>query len=308
MTTFREALSDYLRVRRALGYKLRLHGESLPQFVTYLEDVGAQTLTTEHALGWATLPVGTNAVWWRQRLGMVRGFAAYLQTIDPATEVPPTGLLPARSRHATPYLYSEDEIAALITAAGELGPAMRARTYQTLIGLLAATGMRVSETIALDREDMDFEHGALVVKNTKFGKARELPLHPSTLGALDGYLRQRDRLHLSPGERAVFISTLGTRLVYNTVNQTFVELVRRAGLKPRSARCRPRLHDLRHTFAVRTVMDGYEIDGDVQARLALLCTYLGHVDPVSTYWYLSAAPELLALAGQRLERYLGDRS
>jgi integrase/recombinase XerD len=308
MSPLREALSDYLQVRRALGYKLKLHGAYLPQFVAYLEDIGAQTLTTEHALRWATLPAGVDVVWWRARLGMVRGFAAYLQTIDPATEVPPTGLLPARIRRETPYLYSEAEITALITVAGGLRSPLLVVTYQTLIGLLAATGMRIGEALALDREDIDFEHGTLVVKG-KFGKVRELPLHPSTVKALRAFLRQRDRLHPSPSAPAVFISTAGTRLVYADVNQKFTELKRRAGLKPRSARCQPRLHSLRHTFAVRTVLEGYEADGDVQGRLALLSTYMGHVDPRNTYWYLSAAPELLALAAKRLERHLiGEHS
>jgi integrase len=308
MSSFREAVSDYLRVRRALGYRLKQHGVSLPQLAGYLEDIGAPTLTIEHALAWATLPRGASQIWWAQRLFMVRGFAVYLQAIDPATEVPPMGLLVAPSRRATPYLYCEREIAALIAAAGELSRSSRAVTYQTLIGLLAATGMRVGEAIALNREDVDFEHGVLVVENGKFGKARELPLHSSTVKALGDYLRERDRLHPSSTERAVFVSTRGTRMNIHTVDATFVRLVRRANLAPRSPRCRPRLHDLRHTFAVRTVLDGYENGEDVQSRLAFLSTYLGHVEPASTYWYLSAAPELLALAGQRLERHLGDRS
>jgi integrase len=306
MSSFREAVTDYLRVRRALGYKLTQHGISLPQFAGYLEDIGAQTLTIEHALRWATLPVGVAPDWLKMRLRMVRGFAVYLQAIDPVTEVPPTDLLVAPSRRATPYLYCEQDIVALIAAAGELSRSSRAVTYQTLIGLLAATGMRVGEAIALNREDVDFEHGALVIENGKFGKARELPLHSSTRKALGGYLRDRDRLHPSSREPAVFVSTRGTRMNIHTVDATFVQLVGRAGLPSRSAHCRPRLHDLRHTFAVRTVLDGYENGEDVQSRLALLSTYMGHVDPISTYWYLSAAPELLTLAGQRLERHLGD--
>lgn len=178
-------------------------------------------------------------------------------------------------------------------------------TYQTLIGLLAVTGMRVGEAIRLNRDDLDLEHELLIVHNSKFGKSRELPLHPSTIQALQDYLRERDQLHYTPSEPAVFISTKGTRLVYITVQKTFKELVRRAGLKPRPGRCRPRLHDLRHSFAVATMLDFYRADGDVQPRLPLLSTYLGHVDPRSTYWYMSAAPELLGLAGQRLERHLG---
>ena len=146
------------------------------------------------------------------------------------------------------------------------------------------------------------------MRDSKFGKSRELPLHPSTIRALRDYLRLRDRLHPSPSAPALFISPAGTRLLYCNVHATFRKLRRSAGLKPRSASCRPRIHDLRHTFAIRTLLDGYRSDGDVQPRLALLATYLGHVNPDSTYWYLSAAPELLALAGQRLERHLEGRS
>ena len=242
--------------------------------------------------------------WWAHRLSVVRGFATYLHTIDPATRVPPRDLLPARRRRATPYLYSDDEINALIAAAGKLRFPLRVATYQTLIGLLAVTGLRVGEA---DRGDIDFEHGLLIVRNSKFGKSREVPLHPTTVEALRGYLRRRDRLHPAPSTPAVFISIAGSRLLYCNVNWTFLQLVRAAGLEPRSASCRPRLHDLRHSFAVRSLLDCYRAGGEAAARLPLLSTYLGHVDPGTTYWYLSAAPELLGLAGQRLERSLGGR-
>jgi integrase len=238
---------------------------------------------------------------------VVRGFATYLHSVDPAAEVPPVDLLPARSRRATPYLYSSEDIAALIAAAGTVRFPLRAATHQALIGLLAVSGLRVGEAIRLDRDDLDFEHGLLIVRNSQFGKSREVPLHATTVQALRSYLRRRDRLHPPPSAPAVFISTAGTRLLYCNVNWTFLRLVRRAGLVPRSASCRPRLHDLWHSFAVRTVLEGYLADGDLQARLSLLSTYLGHVDPGATYWYLSAAPELLALAGQRLARHLGGR-
>jgi integrase len=308
VSRLRQALADYLMVRRALGYKLERAGRLLAQFLTYVEDVGADTVTTEHALAWARLPVGGDVSWWAHRLSVVRGFATYLHTLDPAAEVPPPDLLPSRSRRASPYLYSEEEVAALITAAAGLRTPLRAATYRTLIGLLAVTGMRIGEAIRLDRGDLDFAHGVLVVRETKFGKSRELPLHPTTLKALRGYLRRRDELAPVADTSAVFVSTAGTRLRYCNVQPTFARLVRHAGLGPRSACCRPRMHDLRHSFAVRTLLDAYQAGEDAQQRLTLLSTYLGHVDPAGTYWYLSAAPELLALAGQRLDRYLGGRS
>jgi len=304
MTALRQALADYLTMRRRLGYKLERAGKLLAQFVAYLGDVGADTVTVEHALAWASLPAGGDPSWWSYRLSVVRGFAVYLRTLDPATEVPAAELMPWRPRRATPYPYSDEEIAALLAAAGTLRFPLRVATYQTLIGLLAVTGLRVGEAIRLDRGDIDFAHELLVVRDSKFGKSREVPLHPSTMQALRAYLYRRDRLQPPPSAPALFISPAGTRLLYCNVHSTFRQLRRRAGLQPRSASCRPRIHDLRHTFAIRTVLDAYRADADVQARLPLLSTYLGHVDPGATYWYLSAAPELLALAGQRLERHL----
>lgn len=308
MSRLREALVDYLRIRRALGYKLERAGKLLPQFVDYLEQLGADIVTTEHALAWATLPAGGSGRWWAFRLSMARGFAAYLQTLDPATEVPPKDLLAGRPPRATPYLYSDEEVAALLTAAGMLRSSLRVATYRTLIGLLAVTGMRVGEAIRLDRGDLDLKHELLVVRNSKFGKSRELPLHPSTIRALRDYQRLRDRHKPPPATPALFVSPAGTRLLYCNVHATFRQLRARAGLEPRSARCRPRIHDLRHSFAIRTLLDAYHGEGEIEPRLSLLATYLGHVRPDSTYWYLSAAPELLALAGQRLERHLGARS
>jgi len=308
MSPLRQALVDYLRIRRALGYKLERAGKLLPQFLDYLEQTGAEIVTVERALAWATLPAGGSARWWAFRLSIVRGFAAYLQTLEPATEVPPKDLLAGRSPRATPYLYTDEEVAALLAAASTLRSSLRVATYRTLIGLLAVTGLRVGEAIRLDRGDLDLKHDLLVVRNSKFGKSREVPLHPSTLRALRDYLRLRDRAHPTSSVPALFISPAGTRLLYCNVHATFRQLRQRAGLQQRSASCRPRIHDLRHSFAIRTLLDGYRDDGDVQPRLSLLATYLGHVNPDSTYWYLSAAPELLALAGQRLERHLGAGS
>jgi integrase len=165
--------------------------------------------------------------------------------------------------------------------------------------------MRVGEAIGLDHADFNSSNGLVLVRNGKFGKSRELPLHPSTVAALSEYLRRRDRARSARSTSALFLSSAGTRLLYGNVQLTFRRLASRAGLVPRSPKCRPRLHDLRHSYAVRTVLDGYRDGGDTQARLALLSTYLGHVDPSKTNWYLSAAPELLELAGSRLEQHLG---
>jgi integrase len=242
MSPLRQALADYLRLRRSLGYKLDRSEKLLAQFIGYLEGLGAATITTERALAWARLSEG-GSNWWAHRLSVVRGFATYLHTIDPATEVPAADLLPCRPRRASPYLYSDDEIAALIGAASGLRFPLRIATYQTLIGLLAVTGMRVGEAIRLDRQDLDLEAGVLVVRQTKFNKTRELPLHPTTVAALGAYLGQRDRHEPAPNCSAVFISPAGTRLLYCNIQWTFQRLARQAGLRPRSGSCRPRLHD-----------------------------------------------------------------
>lgn len=305
MNPLRQTLIDYLRVRRALGYKLERDEKLLIQFLNYLEGLGQNHLSIEAAVAWATLPTGAHRRWLSNRLTVIRGFATYLRTIDPATEVPSTDLLPSRPCRATPYLYSEAQVVALLTATATLSTPHRAATYRTLIGLLAVTGMRVGESIALNRSDFDSCNGLLIIRKGKFGKSRELPLHPSTVDTLQYYQRRRDLFQSATNSSALFVSTAGTRLLYCNVQWTFSKLVRRAGLKPRTAVCRPRIHDLRHSFAVSTILDGYRNGGDPATRLPLLSTYLGHVDPANTYWYLSAAPELLALVGSRLERHLG---
>jgi integrase len=305
MSALRQALADYLAVRRVLGYKLVRAEKLLGQFLAYVEDRDEDHLTIETAVAWATLSPEAHRSWASARLSIVRRFAAHLRGIDPATEVPPVDLLPGRTCRATPYLYSAEDIVALITAAGALRTPHRVATYRTLIALLAVTGMRVGEAISLDCGDFDAAKGLLTIRNGKFGKSRALPLHPTTVTALGEYLSRDDRPRRPPITAALFISTAGTRLLYTNVQPTFHQLVCQAGLKPRSATCRPRLHDMRHGFAVHTILDGYRDGGDPGARLALLSTYLGHVDPGKTYWYLSAAPELLELAGKRLQRHLG---
>jgi integrase/recombinase XerD len=308
MSAFGETVQDYLMVRRALGFKLEGYARLLADFVAYLEAAGATTLTTELAVAWAKLPgPGAHPAYVGKRLCVARGFARHLQAFDPATEVPPTGVLASRTCRAVPFLYSTAEIAALMAAARSLTPALRAATYETLIGLLSVTGARVGELLRLDRDDLDWNEGLLTLRGSKFGKSREVPLHPSALDALNAYARRRDQLCPRPEEASFFVSAAGARLIYNTVQSTFSRLTRQAGLKPRSTRCRPRLHDARHTFASTILLGWYRAGADVEARLPLLSAYLGHATPADTYWYLSAVPELLSLVAQRRERTLAVR-
>jgi integrase len=302
MTGFRRALTDYLRVRRALGFKLKHAGEMLPDFVTYLEKRRAAFVTTVAAIAWATQPRDAHPNWWRKRLIVVRGFAKYLQAIDRRTEIPALEHLPAHEGiRATPYVYTAADITALLSASATLRVPLRVATYRTLLGLLAVTGMRVGEAIALDDRDFNRRRDLLVIRKTKFDKSREVPLHDSTVQVLARYQRLRDReVHQRNGS-SLFVSTVGSRLIYQNVHETFLKLIYAAGLGDRRPH-RPTIHDLRHAFAIRTVLDWYRDGLDVEARLPLLSTYLGHIGPSSTYWYLTAVPELLEAATARLER------
>lgn len=303
MSVLRQAAEDYLRIRRALGYKLERAGEMLPHFIDFLEDNGQDTITIDLALAWAT-PSNIKPATWERRLIVIRGFARYLQTIDPRVEVPPTDILPSVGRRPPPHIYSDQEIRALMAAAARWRSRLGSATLQTLIGLLAATGMRISEAVRLDRGDFDVAHGRLVVRNSKFGKSRELPLHPTTVQALRDYLHFRDQLRPRVQTPALLLSTTGQRLSRRYAEWQFAQLRKRVALATRPGSMPPRLHDLRHTFAVRTMLDSYRTDGDPRARLAQLATYLGHGNPAASYWYLSATPELLALAASRLENHL----
>jgi len=307
MMDLRRALTDYLTARRALGFKLERSGKLLPDFIDYLASCGSPTVTTVAAIAWATQPRDCHPAWWTQRLVLVRGFAKYLHTLDPGNQVPPIELLPHRRSRTTPYVYSAADIAALLAAADTLQSPLRATTYKTLIGLLAATGLRTGEAIALDDNDFDRRHGVLVIRKSKFGKTREVPLHATTVQALVRYASDRDQIAPRRKTPSFLISTARTRLFYQNVHETFLRLVYAAGIAERRPR-RPRIHDLRHSFAIETVLAWYRAGADVEARMPLLSTYLGHVSPSATYWYLTAVPELLGAATNRLERALKVRS
>lgn len=259
---------------------------------------------TDTAVSWANQPEHAAQSWRAIRLSAARGFMTYLHSLDPAVAVPPGDLIRHGPDRATPYLFSPQQITDLLTAAGTLLPSLRAPTYQTLIGLLAVTGLRVGAAIGLDTSDLDTSSGLLTIRDTKFGKTRQVPLHASTVTALDGYVSLRDRVRPVPVSPALLVSIAGTRLQHSTIGLTFQRLTCTAGIVRRSAACRPRPHDLRHGFAVATVLDWYHAGADVESMMPYLATYLGHGDPKHTYWYLSAAPELMALAADRLETHL----
>jgi integrase/recombinase XerD len=297
-------VEDYLRLRRALGFKLERAGHLLPKLVAYLEAGGSPTLTTKLAVSWARLPVNARPNHWAARLAVARGFARYLQTIEPATEVPPAGVFPSRRHRPAPYLWSQQDICGLLDGARALRSPLRAATYEALFGLLAVSGMRVGEAIGLDRDDVDFEAGVITIRHAKFGRTRLVPLHATTTTALRTYATERDRFCPAPGSVAFFVSSAGTPLNRSDVAKTLGRITTAMGL--RSATIRPTAHQLRHSFAVRTLIGWQRCGVSIDERIAALSIYLGHVSPADTYWYLSAAPELMALAAERLDARFGS--
>ena len=301
MSALAQAAIDYLALRRRLGHDLADAHRLLPRFVAYLDDVGASTVTIAAAVAWSTAPdVDPASSVWPRRMTVARGFAHHMAGIDPATEIPPVGLIPMRQRWSPPFLFSRTDVEQLIAAASStIRWRLPAATHTTLIGLLAVTGMRVGEALKLDDTDIDRVDGVLVVRESKFGKTRLVPVAPSTLDALATYTTVRDRL-VERRVPAVFVSVRGNRTIYACVQETFRRLCNATGIGADASR-KPCIHGLRHSFAVNTLI-GWHRDGEnVDSRLPALSTYLGHRDPRSTYWYLSAAPELLALAARRTE-------
>ena len=308
MSALSRTAQEYLRLRRALGHNMDEAHRLLPDFVAYLDSIGASTVTVEAALSWAQRPdAGPMTSVWARRMTVARGFARHMAGVEPLTEVPPVGLVTYRGRWRPPFIYSQDDIDALMAQAGTIPTPLRAATVRAVIGLLAVTGMRVGEAIRLERGDIDWVEGVLVVKASKFNKSRALPVAATTAAALASYAEERDRWQRWPKISTFFVSMVGTPVNYCAFGVTFRDLVEAAGVGAGSS-LRPRIHDLRHAFAVHTLVKWYRAGENVGALLPRLSTYMGHRDPVSTFWYLSAAPELLALAAGRLEAAEEDRT
>lgn len=305
MTALRESLETYLALRRGLGTNLVRPAGYLRSFVEFLDGEGESVITTELALRWATAPSNASAAAWASRLADVRRFATWLSATDARTEIPPRGLLPDRYRRRPPHVYSDDEVCRVVREARRLPSrlGLRAHTYATLFGLLAATGLRLSEALALDRDDVDLHSGVLAVRRTKFGKSRFVPIHESTRRALQRYASKRDLLVPGSASPAFLLSESGSRITQCSARYNFVVVSRAIGLRPRLRGHHhghgPRLHDMRHRLAARTLVRWYREGRDVEHELPKLSTYLGHVHVADTYWYIEAVPELLRLATQR---------
>lgn len=311
MKPLTKAVKDYLALRRSLGFKLRSAGAALMNFASFMERHQALSITTRLALEWAQQPPDAQPAHWAQRLSFVRGFARHHLAADPSTEVPPAGLLPYRPARARPYLYSHDEVRRLLEQALQLpdGVAgLRPWTYHALLGLLSVTGLRVGEALRLRLDDVDLATGLLTVRGTKFGKSRLVPIHASTRDVLVAYMARRTKQLCGRDAVHFFVTRTGHALDGADVRRTFYSLSRQIGLRGLDDSHGPRLHDFRHRFAVETLMGWYRAGVDAERRLPVLSTYLGHVHVSDTYWYLSAHPQLMALAMARVERRWEDRS
>jgi integrase len=298
--TIRTQVEDYLAMRRSLGYQLHADGRMLLAFADRLDQAGQSTITVSAALAWAIEPTSAAPAHWCRRLGVVRIFARHLHTLDPRCEVPPGDLLPGASHRPTPYIYTDQEIAALVHAAQTIAAPMPAATCHAVISLIAASGLRLGETLALDRATVDLDAAILTVIG-KNQHTRLIPLHPTTVEMLTRYAARRDLLCPAAASASFFLTTTGHRPLPGALQQTFAKLLVLAEIQTPPGRRRPRIHDLRHTFAVNTVIGWYRSGADVTAQMPVLSTFLGHSGPEATYWYLQATPELLALAAERLE-------
>ena len=313
MNTLREAVHEYLDMRRALGFKLREAGRGLTDFVTFLERRNTRYITQALALAWAQQPSKAQPAHWARRLCFVREFARYRSATDPRTQIPPQGLLPFQPKRARPYLYSDEEIRSLMQNALKMPyrferGKLRPWVYYCLFGLLSVSGLRLGEARNLELQDVDLKAAVLTIRGSKFGKTRLVPLHASTCTVLANYIAKRQR-HWA--RRVVssylFVSSLGNRLDGGDIHRTFYTLSRQIGLRGASDSRGPRLHDMRHRFATNTLVRWYRSGQDPERRLPLLSAYLGHVHVADTQWYLEGSPELMREAMKRLEQRWEDR-
>jgi len=306
MSDLANALTQYLAIRRTLGRVDRHVPRLLRHLVAFVDGASSPFITTDLVRRWALQPAGAHPSTWAGRLVIARRFAIWRHASDPRTEVPPADLVGQRYRRKPPQRFRDHDIVALIQSAAALPSAthLRGRTYATLFGLLAVTGLRINEALHLDRSDVDLETGVLLIRRTKFGKSRLVPIHGTTTETLRAYGDTRDRILKSWATPAFFLSERRTRITEWSARYTFAVISRAIGLRPPTHGGRhghgPRIQDLRHRFAAQTLIRWYRAGLDVDRELPKLSTYLGHVHTADTYWYLEAMPELLELAANRV--------
>jgi integrase len=304
MNDLRQGVLEYLELRRSLGFRLEKDELYLRDFADFMERRRAVHITAKLAVEWARRPASTHPNYHAGRLRAVRSFARYRILSDPKTEVPAAGLLPRQQSAFQPHIFSQEEIGRIL--AGSLRPWGGATPFYclgryTIYGLLSVTGMRVSEVLRLDVEDVDFDEGVLTIRNTKFGKSRLVPVHETTLAVLKRYRQERDILLADRIVKPFFISTHGRRIIIKALDRAFRRLMCRLGLRGRSDHVGPRLHDLRHTMAIEVLRRCYSAGDNPERRLPALSTYLGHSHLNFTYWYLHQNPGLMTEAMERLQ-------
>jgi integrase len=303
MKSLQHHLAEYVAARRALGARLEEPAQTLRRFVRFLVRKKARFITINLALEWSQqCRGGVQRATCARKLSMVRQFARWLNAIEPRHQVPPRGLLGVRHRRGKPHIFSNEEITRLMAEAARLKSSkrMKALSLQTLIGLLAATGLRPGEAAALEMGDVNLDEQVLIIRESKFGKSRQVPIHPSTVAALKRYAQHRDRIFRNPGNSFFFVSDRGTPLELDAVRRWFCKASRACGLRDKTEHHRcgrgPRLQDLRHTFATKRLVEWYKTGNNVAVQIPKLATYLGHSSVACTYWYIEAVPELLELA------------
>ncbi len=307
---FQKALTDYLTMRRGFGFKLISEGKLLKTFISFLEQREQVIITTEFALAWAKLPTTTAPARWGRRISVARSFARYCRAIEPKTEVPSDGLLPCDYKRPSPCLFQDNDIRQILRASqkrGLNGPFF-GQTLHCLFGLLSVTGLRIGEALSLNIEEVDLNAGILTVGNTKFGKSRLVPLHDTTVRVLSEYLMQREEFLAGHKIHYWFVNKLKNQLTYTCVKYHFDIIVKTLDIDCPHERRRPHLHDIRHYFARRVLLNWYRDGVDVERNLPKLSAYLGHVETRDTYWYLSACPELMGAVQRCLERHWGRLS
>jgi integrase len=312
-TSLRARVEQYLAERRRLGFELEHMEQSLVRFASYIKTCRHRgPLTVELMASWARQAKdgrGDRATWARA-LRILRPFTRWLQQFEPATEVPDEAIFGPIPGRVTPHIFRDEEIAALVEAAGRIGPPMspRGAVMQTLFGLIACAGLRISEALALLDSDVDLKAGVLTIRRSKFGKSRFVPLNPGAVAALARYRDERVRYVSADPEQPFFIATrgrlLGQAIGDRQAHRIFDQLRRQLGWVARGGHANARIHDLRHSFAGRRLLRWHQEGADIHQHMQALSTYMGHAKISNTYWYLTGVPELMQLVGKRFEHFV----
>lgn len=307
MKTLDSGIEDYLELRRALGFRLKKDADLLSDFSLFLRERGEHRITTSRAMEFAKLSCQASTEWQARRLMAIRNFARYWQAVDSSTEIPPHGVFKRLKQRAKPHIYTDDQIAGLVSAALAVhcGQGIAELSYATIIGLLAVTGLRIGELMGLKSQDIDLTAGRLTIHSSKRCNSRIIPIHDSTIERLQAYAERRFQLFPDSKEEAFFVNKVGKQLTHPVFWRAFIRTSMECGIRSSWQGNGPRIHDFRHTFAVNTLLGWHRSGANIEQQLPVLSAYLGHSCPSHTYWYLSMIPELREIVAERLEARLG---